>query len=128
MPKVGELPWSWILGDRAQVYKEKEQFVLVNYVSYKKPHRTTSRDYRAVMVKKFTQKSDACAKLSFCFLNLFLCSRYRSRRGCKSLSINVYRPPKNRNCHYKRVPIARSTFLQRSSKISEECAIFILSL
>ena len=58
---------SW---DRAQVYKEKEKFVLVNYVYYKKPHRKISRHKcRAVMAKKFTKKTDACTKLSFYSLN-----------------------------------------------------------
>lgn len=63
MPKVGELPWSWILVDRAQVHKEKEKFVLVNYVFYKRPHRKISRHCRAVMAKKFTKKSDAFCKI-----------------------------------------------------------------
>ena len=58
---------SW---DRAQVYKEKEKFVLVNYVSHKKPHRKISRHKcRAVMAKKFTKKTDSCTKLSFYSLN-----------------------------------------------------------
>lgn len=57
--------------DRAHVYKEKEKFVSVNFVSYKRPNRKISRHCRAVMAKKFTKKTDACAKLSFCFLNLF---------------------------------------------------------
>ena len=58
---------SW---DRAQLYKEKEKFVLVNYVSHKKPHRKISlHKCRAVMAKKFTKKTDACTKLSFYSLN-----------------------------------------------------------
>lgn len=75
MPKVGELPWSWILGDRAQVYKEKEKFVLVNYVSYKRPHRKISRHCRAVMTKKFTKKEFSLYKIVILKLTFYLLNR-----------------------------------------------------
>ena len=68
-----------------------------------------SRHCREVMAKKFTKKSDVCAKLSVCLLKPLWCSRCRCRHVVSSLSINLYRSPENRNCHYKRVPIARTT-------------------
>ena len=36
MSNVGEFPWSWFLGDRIQVWKENEKFVVAFMFSIKR--------------------------------------------------------------------------------------------
>ena len=57
---VGEFHWSWILGDRSQVWTGKEKLITVCLFS------------RSPLAKKCTKKRATDAKLeAFCFLTLF---------------------------------------------------------
>ena len=62
MSNVGEFPWSWFLGDRTQVQKEKENLVIA-------------------CLRPLQQKSTRKKNLLFYWINLLLLWRFRCRRS-----------------------------------------------
>ena len=99
MSKVGEFPWSWLLGDCTENYKEKEKFVVACYVFHKKWNYAFSHHSHAEKAKKCTKKCDARANVLFCLTSLLLfwsshcCRRRRCLRSLLRVRGHGFSPP-----------------------------------